>query len=219
MRLVAELCPDPLGSLQRSPRSPNWIKGEGRKEGEEGEKGKGGRKGDGPPMSEVRWHSWRATIKLSGKQQILGTCSCPLTSYSNWLKIRHAWLRQWCKSNPCAKKCKNCPRRAASAKGWNIVFSSLVIPSLLTAAMVLHIVLRTNLLLGIQAYSAGEGVGEVLISVEHKLSSEQILWPNVILKLSIFLLLHFFLQIKVRFACTVKCVIFWTRKAGPKKPL
>jgi len=33
MRLVAGLCPDPLGSLQRSSRSPSWVKGERRGRG------------------------------------------------------------------------------------------------------------------------------------------------------------------------------------------
>jgi len=59
MRLVTGLCPDPLGILQRSPRPPNWIKGEGtemkREGGEKEEEGKGK---DPPPMFEVRWRPW-----------------------------------------------------------------------------------------------------------------------------------------------------------------
>jgi len=47
--LAAGLCPDPLGSLQRSPRSPSWIKGslllrEGDGKGVDGGMGRGGRR-------------------------------------------------------------------------------------------------------------------------------------------------------------------------------
>jgi len=59
MRLVAGLCPDLLGSLQRSPRPPSWIKGEPVRGVEKG-KGRGRGRGEkrewekerrGPPMS------------------------------------------------------------------------------------------------------------------------------------------------------------------------
>jgi len=57
MRLVAGLCPDPLGELiQRSPRSPSWVK-MGKKEGEwERGKGRGVQRhpGDAKCVTEIR---------------------------------------------------------------------------------------------------------------------------------------------------------------------
>jgi len=52
MRLVAGLCPDPLGSLQRFPRSPSWVKGESK--GLAVEKGKGQGRPEEPSQRKMR---------------------------------------------------------------------------------------------------------------------------------------------------------------------
>jgi len=62
--LPAELCPDPLRSLQRSPRSHSWIKGRER-EGKErtGRKAVGKREGDRKRRGEIERWKFELTLR------------------------------------------------------------------------------------------------------------------------------------------------------------